>query len=337
MFTSMQTSDRATSPESIPVSSAPTTDHPSASTCGDHLISRTQSDRLLMPSGVRGVALLSLGSALATAGAAPPCQSGHRLPAGRVRTTRRSNPSGALTTLRTPFPQVGAASVASTCPRLPTRRLVTTPCVPRSGASGLGQVEMPSTMTTAPALKGGATENVRAIDNRTQRVATLPVARAPQRVRPMRSMPTDSRLVSSGRARCGAEGCSVHGHTVARAADAFLRRKGKAVAHTGRFTTPPVEAAEAHCRHLWVIAWKDGQLTTDEDTLMCGCEAVVFETMKADATEEVRNAMSQRRGFESPQFDRRLRELRGKVVRFRQRLPQPDPTPAGPAQMKKAA
>jgi hypothetical protein len=204
------------------------------------------------------------------------------------------------------------------------------------GQRGFCEVDRP-TMTTAPAKTGGAIEQPLAIDNRTQRVATLPVARAPQRVRPMRSMPTDSRLVSSGRARCGAEGCSVHGHTVARAADAFLRRKGKAVAHTGRFTTPPVEAAEAHCRHLWVIAWKDGQLTTDEDTLMCGCEAVVFETMKADATEEVRNAMSQRRGFESPQFDRRLRELRGKVVRFRQRLPQPDPTPAGPAAQRKAA
>jgi hypothetical protein len=109
------------------------------------------------------------------------------------------------------------------------------------------------------------------------------------------------------------------------------------VAHTGRFTTPPVEAAEAHCSRVWRFVWSDRQLTGEEDALMCGCEAVVFETMKADATEEVRNAMSQRRGFESPQFDRRLRELRGKVVRFRQRLPQPDPTPAGPAQMKKAA
>jgi hypothetical protein len=130
--------------------------------------------------------------------------------------------------------------------------------------------------------------------------------------------------------------------TVAGSRIAYTRRnpesrKEAGVAHTGRFTTPPVEAAEAHCRHLWVIAWKDGQLTTDEDTLMCGCEAVVFEAMKADATEEVRNAMSQRRGFESPQFDRRLRELRGKVVRFRQRLPQPDPTPAGPAAQRKAA
>ena len=109
------------------------------------------------------------------------------------------------------------------------------------------------------------------------------------------------------------------------------------MAHSGRFTSPPVEVAEAQCKRTWAFVWKDGQVTADEDALMCGCEEVVYETRKADANMELINAMTQRNGFEAPNFDRKLREIGAKVLRFRQRLPQPDPTPAGPAQMKKAA
>lgn len=142
----------------------------------------------------------------------------------------------------------------------------------------------------------------------------------------------------------GPEGVGKHdgaptNHTVAGVVNAFLRRNRKEnqVSHTGRFTTPPVLAVEAHCRGLWVNCWQDGELTPAEDALMCSCEQAAFEVMRADAFEEARNAMSQRNGFESPNFDRKLRELRGKVLRFRQRLPQPDPTPGAPAGMKKAA
>lgn len=135
----------------------------------------------------------------------------------------------------------------------------------------------------------------------------------------------------------GWQTCLPTNHTVALATNACLRRKENPVSHTGRFTAPPVEAVESHCRRLWVNCWQDGELTPAEDALMSSCEQAAFEVVRADAVEEARNAMSQRNGFESPNFDRKLRELKGKVLRFRQRLPQPDPTPGAPAGMKKAA
>lgn len=103
------------------------------------------------------------------------------------------------------------------------------------------------------------------------------------------------------------------------------------MAHSGRFTAPPVDAAEGLCRVIWVNAWQDGELSPAEDAELDACENVVLLCSVADATEELRNAMSQRNGFEGPHFERRLREVRGRIQQFRQRMAPTEPTPAGPA------
>lgn len=109
------------------------------------------------------------------------------------------------------------------------------------------------------------------------------------------------------------------------------------MAHSGRFTAPPVDAAEGLCRVIWVNAWQDGELTPAEERQMDACENVVLLCAAADATEELRNAMSQRAGFEAPHFERKLREVKARMLLFRQRMRPIDPTPAGPAARKKAA
>lgn len=109
------------------------------------------------------------------------------------------------------------------------------------------------------------------------------------------------------------------------------------MAHSGRFTSPPVEEAEGLCKRIWRFAWEDGTVTPSEGALMDTCEQVVLVCTVADATEELRNAMSQRNGFEAPNFNRKLRETKERLTRFREQFRPFDPTPpAGPAQAKAA-
>lgn len=105
--------------------------------------------------------------------------------------------------------------------------------------------------------------------------------------------------------------------------------------NSGRFTAPTVEACESLCRVIWVDAWQDGVMSPAEEIRMDMCEHVVVLATSADMTVEAINALSHRDGIESPHAERRWKELRKRLRVLRGGLE--DPTPAGPAHMKRAA